>query len=348
MKSHLIKYLPARSEDSPVLVLYDGHKSHVSLGLIEWAKSEHIILFVFPPHCSHLLQPLDVSCFGPFEIAWNSACHRNMRETGGKVVTRYDVCRLTCQVYSSTITAANIQSAFKFPFNPKVITDPQVAPSTSFSHTTVEQVKPTEPTVSSCKDRVSSASAEDFLLKKCGEILQNVETAKKPRNTLSKIAGDKAITDDNIVAKIMEHNQNQTKKHKTSEKNQLNLNQAQVEPSQKKSQSKQIKTVQDSQVASTSGVPAAKKSKQDKVLSEDLFSSDSEDELPEKSKCIICKRANPDWSKKPFIFILNWGQCDKCDGWVHLSFCTPVRILKRGDPFICPIQNPNVKSKIKP
>ena len=39
MKSHLIKYLPARSEDSPVLVLYDGHESHVSLGLIEWAKS---------------------------------------------------------------------------------------------------------------------------------------------------------------------------------------------------------------------------------------------------------------------------------------------------------------------
>lgn len=78
MQHHLLKYLPPRSSDEPVLVLYDGHKSHVSLNLIEWAKSENIILFVLPPHCSHILQPLDVSCFGPFEMAWNSACHKHM------------------------------------------------------------------------------------------------------------------------------------------------------------------------------------------------------------------------------------------------------------------------------
>ena len=38
MQEHLIKYLPARSENSYALVLYDGHKSHVSLPLIEWAS----------------------------------------------------------------------------------------------------------------------------------------------------------------------------------------------------------------------------------------------------------------------------------------------------------------------
>ena len=35
MKEHLLKYLPSRSPQEPVLVLYDGHKSHVSLTLIE-------------------------------------------------------------------------------------------------------------------------------------------------------------------------------------------------------------------------------------------------------------------------------------------------------------------------
>jgi hypothetical protein len=29
---HLIKYLPERSADSPVLVLYDKHMSHINLG----------------------------------------------------------------------------------------------------------------------------------------------------------------------------------------------------------------------------------------------------------------------------------------------------------------------------
>ena len=55
MQENLIKYLPEHSEDSYVLVLYDGHKSHVSLPLIEWAKVNHIILFVLSPHCSHLM-----------------------------------------------------------------------------------------------------------------------------------------------------------------------------------------------------------------------------------------------------------------------------------------------------
>ena len=87
MQEHLIKYLPARSENSYALVLYDGHKSHVSLPLIEWAKENYIILFVLSPHCSHSLQPLDVSCYGPFEIAWNSACHSHLRESGRNTVS---------------------------------------------------------------------------------------------------------------------------------------------------------------------------------------------------------------------------------------------------------------------
>lgn len=79
MKEHLLKYLPARGSDSYVLVLYDGHRSHFTITLIECAIQNYIILFVLPPHCSHLLQPLDVSCLGQFEIAWNSACHSFLR-----------------------------------------------------------------------------------------------------------------------------------------------------------------------------------------------------------------------------------------------------------------------------
>ena len=54
MQNHRINYIPSTaSRDSDyVLILYDGHKSQVSLGLIEWAKSQKIILFVLPPHCS--------------------------------------------------------------------------------------------------------------------------------------------------------------------------------------------------------------------------------------------------------------------------------------------------------
>jgi hypothetical protein len=45
----------------------DGHSTHISVGLLEWAKSMNIVIFILPAHTSHLLQPLDVACFGPVQ-----------------------------------------------------------------------------------------------------------------------------------------------------------------------------------------------------------------------------------------------------------------------------------------
>ena len=72
--THLIKYLPERSTDRAVLSLYDGHKSHVNLSLIYWTKKENIILSILPAHTSHVLQPMDVACFGPFQ-KYTMQCH---------------------------------------------------------------------------------------------------------------------------------------------------------------------------------------------------------------------------------------------------------------------------------
>ncbi|XP_053376483.1 uncharacterized protein LOC128547533 [Mercenaria mercenaria] len=45
MTEHLEPHLPSRADGSKVLVLYDGHRSHVSLGLIGWAQKndQHLI-----------------------------------------------------------------------------------------------------------------------------------------------------------------------------------------------------------------------------------------------------------------------------------------------------------------
>jgi hypothetical protein len=61
-----IKYAPAH-DDNSILLLMDGHSTHISVGLLEWAKSMNIVIFILPAHTSHLLQPLDVACFGPVQ-----------------------------------------------------------------------------------------------------------------------------------------------------------------------------------------------------------------------------------------------------------------------------------------
>ena len=56
----------------PVILFFDGHQSHMSLALIEMARANSIHLVCFPPHCTHIIQPLDVSVFGPVKAAWKS------------------------------------------------------------------------------------------------------------------------------------------------------------------------------------------------------------------------------------------------------------------------------------
>ena len=49
----------------PLLLLVDGHASHVSCTLIKLAIENDVTLLKLLPHVTNVLQPLDVTCFGP-------------------------------------------------------------------------------------------------------------------------------------------------------------------------------------------------------------------------------------------------------------------------------------------
>lgn len=323
MQRHLEPLLPPRDADNKVLILYDGHKSHVSLSLIEWAKQNHIILFVLPPHCSHLLQPMDVSCFGPFETAWNSACHHHLRTSGGSVVTKNDVCSIACKVYTFTLTVVNIQSAFKhcgiYPFNDNVISDSIIAPSLSFLP--ANEPKPAE----KCDNVQTTSDAASFLECRGGQMLQNVKSAKV-RKTLSKVVGGKPITEDAVYSQVKDHINN-------SKGKQINDKSKHVKTSKKGkiSQTKQSKPKQSVQIASTSNPHKSATN----VANDD--DSDFEDDVPDSEKCCICKLYTPSELKYCVnLTLVKWAQCDLCDRWVHLRFCTPVTVVRRGAQFHCP------------
>jgi len=52
------------------LLILDGHTSHVTLEVIRIAMLNGVDLLTFPSHTSHALQPLDVTCFKPFKVAF--------------------------------------------------------------------------------------------------------------------------------------------------------------------------------------------------------------------------------------------------------------------------------------
>jgi hypothetical protein len=47
------------------LLILDGHGSHVTKAFIDYCDDNRILVLVYPPHATHTLQPLDVSCFKP-------------------------------------------------------------------------------------------------------------------------------------------------------------------------------------------------------------------------------------------------------------------------------------------
>lgn len=52
------------------LLIINGHGSHVTFKVIEQAQEFGLNMITLPSHTSHVLQPLNVSCFKPFKITF--------------------------------------------------------------------------------------------------------------------------------------------------------------------------------------------------------------------------------------------------------------------------------------
>ncbi|KAJ8944307.1 hypothetical protein NQ318_005134 [Aromia moschata] len=110
---HFIKHAKP-SKDSPVILLLDNnHSSHLSCQALNLCKENGIIMLSFPPHCSHKLQPLDLTVFGPF------------KSFAVLVLVRARLFKC-CQ--SENITSG-FSSAGIYPFNPIIFGDADFAPA---------------------------------------------------------------------------------------------------------------------------------------------------------------------------------------------------------------------------
>ena len=68
-------FLMHSSSCRPILLMMDGHLTHIQQSVVCMAAKEEVILFCLRPHFTHLTQPLDKGCFGPLKSAWKEVCH---------------------------------------------------------------------------------------------------------------------------------------------------------------------------------------------------------------------------------------------------------------------------------
>lgn len=148
-----LKNIPLRR---PVVLIQDGHTSHMSIKLIELARANDVHLLCLPAHTTYILQPLDVGVFKPFKTYFSKACTSYL-------LTNDMIASLVATAWANTFSPNNIMGGFRktgiFPINLGVIDDKMLSPSLAFQQNPkgIPQSEPTpEPKIPPIMENAST------------------------------------------------------------------------------------------------------------------------------------------------------------------------------------------------
>lgn len=117
-------FLPHVTGKGPILVIYDGHASHIDNILIEKARNENVNILKLPAHTSHLLQPLDLAVFRSFKAIWDKKLTSWQKKHQGYRLTKKDFALLLGATWTE-LDPEIIKNGFRkggiFPFDRTVI-----------------------------------------------------------------------------------------------------------------------------------------------------------------------------------------------------------------------------------
>ncbi|XP_022198888.1 tigger transposable element-derived protein 6-like [Nilaparvata lugens] len=123
------------SAESPVLLILDWHHAtHTkNIDFINMARENHTTVICLPPHCSHKLQPLDVSFMAPFKAYYIQECEKFLRNNPGRAITQFQISRLLGESFLRAAVPSTAINGFRkcgiFPFNSDVYHDYDFLPA---------------------------------------------------------------------------------------------------------------------------------------------------------------------------------------------------------------------------
>jgi hypothetical protein len=114
------------------VLLMDGHSSHFTSELLEYAMDNNITILGYPPHCTHALQGLDVVCFARMKASFNEEISM-FEETQQHGIKKANFTGTFGRAFVHAFTPNLIKTAFHVtgicPFDRNVITADQMKPS---------------------------------------------------------------------------------------------------------------------------------------------------------------------------------------------------------------------------
>ena len=110
-------------DDQWGLLLFDGHSTRRNLAVIEAALASKLHILIFPPHCTHVLQPLDLTVFGVLK----TTLYNSFNQPEDSSISAYReslVCALMKALsagFQTHVISSSFQKAGIVPFNPEVV-----------------------------------------------------------------------------------------------------------------------------------------------------------------------------------------------------------------------------------
>lgn len=315
------------SKERFILVILDGHSSHTkSMKVIDFCRENGVILLTLPPHCTHKMQPLDVSYFKSFMSYYDTYVNRWLKSHCGRTFGLYQIAGAVAEAFGKASAIETAVNGFRktgiFPFNNSVFEDWEFAPSETTelnnTKTNIETVNPKE----SNRNQVQSFASElnpyqnpipstsKYLEQNVCSLLNNPVNESDSEDDLPLSIFITKTTTQNIktlsscvkITDIRPLPLTKNRQRKTSRKslkstiltelpykNQLKLEDAKKKIVKNKERNKK---------------PASRTS-QHKKKSNNKYASDH-------NKCIIC-------TKKYSQSKEDWYKCQGCTGWAHES-----------------------------
>src|SRR3954447_7193887 len=96
------------------MLIFDEHRSHIDVDNVIWLLERRVIPVCLSPHCTNILQPLDVGCFDPLQKAYSDLIDRRLYMSGGRLtMSKQDLWGVYRAARSRAFTNKTIRSAWR-------------------------------------------------------------------------------------------------------------------------------------------------------------------------------------------------------------------------------------------
>ncbi|THX02844.1 hypothetical protein D6D13_08033 [Aureobasidium pullulans] len=107
------------------ILVYDGHKSHVSATFELKCKKAKVICMKLPPHTSDVLQPLDLAMFSPLKTKYRSKLKALQHSSDGAPTKKKDFLKIYHEARIEKINTKSMHKCFEtaglVPWNPESV-----------------------------------------------------------------------------------------------------------------------------------------------------------------------------------------------------------------------------------